>query len=80
MSVVQRLTPVACRQARATLLWTRARLAESADVSVATVRDFELTLAKPRRSTIKAIRATLEAGGIRFVERPEGWLCVHHRG
>jgi ribosome-binding protein aMBF1 (putative translation factor) len=76
---VSGLTPEACRQARATLIWTRERLAESADVSVATVRDFEIGRAIPRRSTIKAIRAALEFAGIKFVQESDGWLCVHFR-
>lgn len=59
-----------CRAARALLEWTQQDLADAAQVSRATIRDFELDKHDCHRSTEALIRQALEGLGIRFVRDP----------
>lgn len=57
-----------CRAARALLDWTQAELASRAAVSAGTVRGFETNRHALHRATLAAIRGTLEAAGIVFLD------------
>jgi len=62
------LSPGQCRAARALIGWTRADLSEKANVSQATLADFES--GKPRNlypRTLDDIQRTLEAAGVIFI-------------
>ncbi|WP_245458423.1 MULTISPECIES: helix-turn-helix transcriptional regulator [unclassified Mesorhizobium] len=65
-----------CRGARAMLGWSQAELAESANVSRATVVDFERGLRVPHRNNLGAIREALEAAGIEFIPENGGGAGV----
>jgi transcriptional regulator with XRE-family HTH domain len=56
-----------CRMARAALGWSTQELAHEAGVGVNTVNRFE-NGQDARMSSVAAIRATLEAAGVIFVE------------
>ncbi|MBH0238685.1 helix-turn-helix transcriptional regulator [Methylobrevis sp. L22] len=62
------LLPEQCRAARALLDWTQADLAEKADVSRSTIRDFEGGRHELHRASEAQIRRALEAGGVVFVD------------
>lgn len=76
------LTPMQCRAARALLDWTQQELADVAQVSRATVRDFELGKHDTHRSTERLIMEALSAAGITLAFDPllgEGvFLRVSH--
>lgn len=55
-----------CRAGRALLGWSAEDLAREANVGVATVRRYE-TGNDARQSSIDAMRAALEAAGLRFI-------------
>ncbi|WP_245466340.1 MULTISPECIES: helix-turn-helix transcriptional regulator [unclassified Mesorhizobium] len=65
-----------CRGARAMLGWSQAELAQSANVSRATVVDFERGLRVPHRNNLGAIREALEAAGIEFIPENGGGAGV----
>ena len=52
--------------------WSQAQLAEAADVSRATVVDFERGVRVPHRSNLFAICKALEAAGIQFIAENGG--------
>jgi DNA-binding XRE family transcriptional regulator len=56
------------RAARGLLKWTQATLAYRAAISTVTLNMIENETVRPRETTLDAIRAALEAGGVRFVE------------
>jgi transcriptional regulator with XRE-family HTH domain len=60
------------RAARALLAWSQDELAARADIGRATVGDFERGARTPIRLSIRAMRQTLEAAGIRFVWSDDG--------
>lgn len=64
------ISPAQCRAARALLEWTQQGLADAAQVSRATIRDFELGKHDCHRSTEALIRQAFEGRGIRFVLDP----------
>jgi predicted transcriptional regulator len=67
------ITPAQSRAARGLINWSRDKLAEVGGVPVRTVADFELGNTDPRKTTVGAIRAALEAAGVIFVaENGEG--------
>ncbi|TGQ73340.1 XRE family transcriptional regulator [Mesorhizobium sp. M00.F.Ca.ET.186.01.1.1] len=73
------------RVARALLKWSRVRLAAKANLSEATIGEFEKGK-KPRPRTVAAIRRALEAGGIVFADKgspslayPEGRNTTDNR-
>ena len=61
------MTPAQCRAARGLLDWTQDDLAEASGVSVTTVRAFEANGRKANRSTVTALKLTLESAGIFFI-------------
>jgi DNA-binding transcriptional regulator YiaG len=63
------MTPGQCRAARAFLQISQDDLAKAANVGVSTVRDFEVGKRAPIAATQAAMRAALEAKGVRFVDR-----------
>ncbi len=62
------LLPVQSRMARAALGWSLDALAARCGVSRRAILRFEQGESLPRGRTLVAIRAALEAGGIRFAE------------
>lgn len=60
------MSPEQCRAARAWLGWSQSQLAKRADLSAATVRDFETGRRIPIANNLKAILGALEAAGIHF--------------
>jgi transcriptional regulator with XRE-family HTH domain len=66
------MTPAQCRAARALLDWNQDKLAEAAQVSVVTVRNYENGKITPHRATLDVMRRALEAAGVEFTngDRP----------
>jgi len=62
------MSPTQCRMARAALNWTIQKLADKASVSRNSIARFE-DGKDARISTVAAMRAVLEAEGVRFTER-----------
>ena len=62
------MTPEQSRAARGWLGWSQAEMAAKAKVSLSTVRDFEKGRHAPIAATLDAMRRTLIAAGIEFVE------------
>jgi transcriptional regulator with XRE-family HTH domain len=52
--------------------WSQNDLADAANVSLSTVRDFEKGRRTPIGNNLAAIRAALEAKGLEFVYRDDG--------
>lgn len=73
------LSPVQCRAARALLDWTQQELADAAQVSRATIRDFELGKHDAHRSTERLILEAFAEAGVTLAHDPvlgEGvFLC-----
>jgi len=65
MSVI---TAEQCLGARAMLRLTREQLAETSEVAVATIADFETGRRQPHVRTNKALRDALEVAGAIFVD------------
>jgi transcriptional regulator with XRE-family HTH domain len=55
------------RAARGLLKWTQASLAHRAGISTVTLNMIENEAVRPRESTLDAIQAALEAGGVEFL-------------
>lgn len=60
------LSPEQCRAARGWLNWTQEDLAEKANVSLSTVRDFEKGKRVPIANNLDAIQRALEDSGIKL--------------
>lgn len=60
------ITPEQCRAARAWLDWSQEDLAQKANVSLSTVRDFEKDRREPIANNIEAIEQALVDAGIEF--------------
>jgi ribosome-binding protein aMBF1 (putative translation factor) len=69
---LQPLVPGQVRAGRALLDWSQARLAESAGVSLSTVKDFEAGRRQPVHQNASAMRAALEAAGVEFIAENGG--------
>jgi transcriptional regulator with XRE-family HTH domain len=65
------ISPAQCRAARSLLDWRQPDLAEAAQVSEVTIRQFEGGRTKPQRATLGAIQAALEAAGVEFTNGDE---------
>ena len=63
------MTPEQCRAARGWLDISQSELAEAANVSLSTVRDFEKGRRVPIGNNLNAIKGALEAKGIRLTEQ-----------
>ncbi|MGC1777872.1 MAG: helix-turn-helix domain-containing protein [Xanthobacteraceae bacterium] len=66
------ITAAQCRTARALLDWSQEDLAFSANVGIATVRQFEREKVKPRYATQDIIRRAFETGGVEFLNENNG--------
>ena len=69
------------RAARALLRWDQRQLAEASSVSLPTVKRLESKpgLLVAHATTLAALRRTLEAGGIEFIDENGGGLGVRLR-
>ncbi|MEO1240819.1 MAG: helix-turn-helix transcriptional regulator [Pseudomonadota bacterium] len=65
------ITPEQCRAARALLDWTQKDLAERANISNQTVRNFEHRTSQLKDSTAKLLRMIFEAEGVVLLD-PNG--------
>lgn len=65
--------------ARAAVALSRAELAREANVSQATISDFELGKRMPYDRTLRDIRQTLEAMGVIFLEENEKGAGVRYK-
>jgi len=61
------LSTAQIRAARGLLKWTQATLAHRAAISAVTLNMIENESVRPRESTLAAIRAALERGGVEFL-------------
>jgi DNA-binding XRE family transcriptional regulator len=62
------MTPQQCRAARGLLDWSQVELAEHANLSESTIRDFEKGRRTPSQSNLDLIQKVLEAAGIEFIK------------
>jgi predicted transcriptional regulator len=60
------MSPAQCRAARGWLGWSQARLANEANVSLSTVRDFEVGRHMPRLLNMHSMMNAFENAGIQF--------------
>jgi len=68
MSTERILSSHQIKAARALLDWSQDDLANSARLSIATIRKLELGHISPRHTTTRLIRQTMEKAGIEFIE------------
>lgn len=61
------MTPAQCRAARAIIGAEQGQIADAAGVARATLIDFEKGQRVPRKATVAAVRAALEAAGVEFI-------------
>ncbi len=66
------MTPEQTRAARAWLNWSQEELANRANVSVSTLKDFERGKRVPIKNNVDAIRAALEGAGLSMVFGEDG--------
>ena len=62
------MTPAQCRAARGLIRWTRPDLANASGVNDATVRRFENEQAMPQPASMQAMRRSLEAASVIFID------------
>ena len=65
------ITAAQCRAARGLLKWTQPDLAGRSDVGLNTIKKFETEATAPHKSTLKALKAAMEAAGIEFLAQGE---------
>jgi transcriptional regulator with XRE-family HTH domain len=65
-----------CKMARVALGWSAAKLAQIAEVGVATVNRFEAGIGAPIPATLAAIQRSLEAAGVEFIPENGGGAGV----
>lgn len=70
------LTPEQCRAARGWLNWTQEELAQKANVSLSTVRDFEKERRVPIANNLDAIQRVLEEGGVKLLSGKGGTFGI----
>jgi len=73
------MTPAQCRAARALISLSQEALASASGVAKRTIANFEGGTAQPYPRTIAALRTTLEAGGVMFIEENGGGPGVRLR-
>lgn len=62
------ITPDQCRAARAIVRMTQTDLAKAAEIATQTVADFERGARNPIKNNLLAMRTTLEAAGVLFID------------
>ncbi len=67
-----KITPAQCRAARGLLDWTQEQLAERAELSRSTVRDFEGGRHDLQRASAAQVVRVLEAAGVVLIEADGG--------
>ena len=67
------ITPEQCRAARNWLDWTQEELADRANVSLSTVRDFEKERRIPIQNNLDAIQRAIESVGVKLVNGGTSW-------
>ena len=65
------LTPCQCRMARAAVGLSRPKFAAKANISVATLADFELGKRTPYERTLRDVQKAFEELGVTFLESNE---------
>ena len=73
------MTPAQCRAARALISLSQDALATASGVAKRTIASFESGTAQPYPRTIAALRSTLEAGGVIFIDENGGGPGVRLR-
>ena len=73
------MTPAQCRAARGLLRWKQDEVASAAQVSIVTVRNFELEKSTPQRASLDVMRRAFEAAGIAFIDKNGGGSGVRLR-
>ena len=73
------MTPPQCRAARALISLSQDALATASGVAKRTIANFEGGSAQPYPRTIAALRSTLEAGGVIFIDENGGGPGVRLR-
>jgi len=75
------LTSAQIRAARALIRWSAQQLADASAVGVTTIRRAELTQSETKLTRVndQAIRRTLEAAGVEFIDAGEGGPGVRLR-
>jgi ribosome-binding protein aMBF1 (putative translation factor) len=66
------MTPQQSRAARGWLGWSQTELAKRANVSLSTVRDFEMGHRTPIPVTIASLQRVIEEAGLRLLFREDG--------
>ena len=61
------ITPAQSRAARGLLDWSQQQLADTAQLGLSTVRDFEKGRRTPYPNSLEAVRTALEAAGVIFI-------------
>jgi ribosome-binding protein aMBF1 (putative translation factor) len=70
------ITRAQCRAARGLIAWSQDDLAQKASVGLSTVRNFEAGRSVPIQNNLSAIRAALEAVGVKFIPENGGGAGV----
>lgn len=73
------ITSDQCRAARALINWSQGQLSVAADVSRATIAEFEGGRRQPIANNLAAIRTALEEAGVIFIEQNGGGPGVRLR-
>lgn len=71
-AMIPLMSPEQCRAARAWLEWSQDELADKAQVSNSTVRDFEARRRVPIANNLTALRRALETAGIALIFGEKG--------
>lgn len=77
-NVKPELTPALLRAARGLANWSQNDLAERAQVSNSTIRNFEAGRSTPIANNLTAIRRALESAGVEFIAENGSGAGVRH--
>jgi transcriptional regulator with XRE-family HTH domain len=73
------ITPAQSRAARGLLDWPQVKLAKLSNLGESTIKNFEAGSSAPTIDNLAAIRASLEAAGVQFIDRNGGGPGVRLR-